>query len=143
MRRRKLHPVIARSKATKQSISRRRGSVLWIASRSLSSGAHSRDPLARNDGWEIVKFQRKKPAVICDGRPVSACSKFCGRYATQRLLDLTYQKAFRSPKRSQDLGDDAADAGAGDSNGARRSGRQIENPAADERSPVIDGDDHA
>jgi hypothetical protein len=23
---------------------------LWIASRSLSSGAHSRDPLARNDG---------------------------------------------------------------------------------------------
>ena len=24
--------------------------VAWIASRSLSSGAHSRDPLARNDG---------------------------------------------------------------------------------------------
>jgi hypothetical protein len=24
--------------------------VLWIASLSLSSGAHSRDPLARNDG---------------------------------------------------------------------------------------------
>src|SRR5437016_13225375 len=24
---------------------------LWIASRSLSSGAHSRDPLARNDGY--------------------------------------------------------------------------------------------
>jgi len=24
--------------------------ALWIASRSLSSGAHSRDPLARNDG---------------------------------------------------------------------------------------------
>jgi len=37
--------VIARSEATKQSISRHR----WIASRSLSSGAHSRDPLARND----------------------------------------------------------------------------------------------
>src|SRR4051794_9312286 len=39
--------VIARSKATKQSI------VSWvdtsIASRSLSSGARSRDPLARND----------------------------------------------------------------------------------------------
>jgi hypothetical protein len=33
--------VIARSEATKQSI--------WIASRSLSSGARSRDPLARND----------------------------------------------------------------------------------------------
>ncbi|MGC2813025.1 MAG: hypothetical protein WA303_21995, partial [Bradyrhizobium sp.] len=26
--------------------------VIWIASRSLSSGAHSRDPLARNDGME-------------------------------------------------------------------------------------------
>jgi hypothetical protein len=24
--------------------------AFWIASRSLSSGAHSRDPLARNDG---------------------------------------------------------------------------------------------
>jgi hypothetical protein len=24
--------------------------TLWIASRSLSSGAHSRDPVARNDG---------------------------------------------------------------------------------------------
>ena len=40
--------------ATKQSIFL--FSVRWIASRSLSSGAHSRDPLARNDvglqaGW--------------------------------------------------------------------------------------------
>jgi hypothetical protein len=25
----------------------------WIASRSLSSGAHSRDPLARNDGLYV------------------------------------------------------------------------------------------
>src|SRR5439155_9834535 len=41
------NPVIARSEATKQS---RLFSRLWIASRSLSSGAHSRDPLARNDG---------------------------------------------------------------------------------------------
>jgi hypothetical protein len=39
--------VIARSKATKQSrIDIWQG---WIASLSLSSGAHSRDPLARND----------------------------------------------------------------------------------------------
>jgi hypothetical protein len=28
----------------------------WIASRSLSSGAHSRDPVARNDGSNIVAF---------------------------------------------------------------------------------------
>jgi hypothetical protein len=37
------------SKATKQSIYPR--VEVWIASRSLSSGAHSRDPLARNDEW--------------------------------------------------------------------------------------------
>jgi hypothetical protein len=36
------------SEATKQSICPR--VERWIASRSLSSGAHSRDPLARNDG---------------------------------------------------------------------------------------------
>jgi hypothetical protein len=37
----------AKADATKQSISLR--AAKWIASRSLSSGAHSRDPLARND----------------------------------------------------------------------------------------------
>jgi hypothetical protein len=39
--------VIARSEATKQSTL---PFLPWIASRSLSSGALSRDPLARNDG---------------------------------------------------------------------------------------------
>src|ERR1700687_798685 len=38
----------AKAEATKQS--RTVASMQWIASRSLSSGAHSRDPLARNDG---------------------------------------------------------------------------------------------
>ena len=42
-------PVIARSKATKQSI--QYPIKVWIASRSLSLGAHLRDPLARNDEW--------------------------------------------------------------------------------------------
>jgi hypothetical protein len=28
----------------------------WIASRSLSSGAHSRDPLARNDGKQNLEI---------------------------------------------------------------------------------------
>jgi hypothetical protein len=53
--------VIARSAATKQSIlslrrdgllrfARNDGRAQWIASRSLSSGAHSRDPVARDDG---------------------------------------------------------------------------------------------
>jgi hypothetical protein len=39
-------PVIAMSTATKQSSF---VSQPWIASRSLSSGAHSRDPFARNE----------------------------------------------------------------------------------------------
>ena len=30
---------------------------LWIASRSLSSGAHSRDPVARNDNFNTLCFQ--------------------------------------------------------------------------------------
>jgi hypothetical protein len=45
---RSVYPVIA--SAAKQSISQTKKE--WIASRSLSSGAHSRDPLARNDGGE-------------------------------------------------------------------------------------------
>src|ERR1700679_3352366 len=44
--------VIARSNATKQSSVSR--AEPWIASRSLSSGAHSRDPLARNDVGKIL-----------------------------------------------------------------------------------------
>jgi hypothetical protein len=44
--------VIARSEATKQSSFPL--AALWIASRSLSSGAHSRDPLARNDGINLL-----------------------------------------------------------------------------------------
>ena len=54
--------VIARSEATKQSIffvTRQ-----WIASRSLSSGAHSRDPLARNDGSGNVLRHRTASAPL-------------------------------------------------------------------------------
>ena len=43
--------VIARS-ASDEAIHRSACVARWIASRSLSSGAHSRDPLARNDGEE-------------------------------------------------------------------------------------------
>ena len=44
--------------ATKQSIPRL-GS-LWIALRSLSSGAHSRDPLARNDAGSSTSVNAKR-----------------------------------------------------------------------------------
>src|ERR1700682_1174137 len=74
----------------------------------------------------------------------SARGKFCGRTRTQRLPNLSDGKGrVRCPKRSQDLGSDAADAGAGQADCAGRSGRKIENPATDERDAVVAGDDHA
>ena len=74
----------------------------------------------------------------------SARGKFCGRTRTQRLPNLSDGKGrVRCPKRSQDLGSDAADAGAGQADGTGRSGRKIQNPATDERAAVVDGDDNA
>jgi hypothetical protein len=54
-------PVIARSEATKQSIL---AGWQWIASRSLSSGARSRDPLARNDEPEALESALKHSRLI-------------------------------------------------------------------------------
>jgi len=47
--------------ATKQSIF---PGLAWIASRSLSSGAHSRDPLARNDDFDSVNWDDAKCAEV-------------------------------------------------------------------------------
>jgi hypothetical protein len=33
--------------------------ALWIASRSLSSGAHSRDPVARNGGVQALNLSNR------------------------------------------------------------------------------------
>jgi hypothetical protein len=49
-----LYPVIG--SAAKQSIATSCAEG-WIASRSLSSGAHSRDPLARNDDLEAAVIE--------------------------------------------------------------------------------------
>jgi hypothetical protein len=43
--------------------------ALWIASRSLSSGAHSRDPFARNDG-AMDLLQRDYCALTESGSPI-------------------------------------------------------------------------
>jgi hypothetical protein len=42
--------------------------VRWIASRSLSSGAHSRDPLARNDGEGYTVIACDKREAFAQGR---------------------------------------------------------------------------
>jgi len=67
--------VIARSEATKQSIVT---TWLWIASRSLSSGAHSRDPFARNDGGASLPTSHfKQPTVYRHGFAISP--RLCAR----------------------------------------------------------------
>ena len=53
------------------------------------------------------------------------------------------RKGAFEARSGDDLGGHPADAGAGQADGARRSGRKVENPAANERAPVIDGDDDA
>jgi hypothetical protein len=73
--------VITRSEATKQSIF---PAAKWIASRSLASGAHSRDPLARNDdkGSAATPHVSDHQAVVVIhvGRRISARSlpRWCG-----------------------------------------------------------------
>ena len=57
--------VIARSKATEQSILSFHGR--WIASRSLSSGARSRDPVARND---VDSLGSTRSHAIDDFQPI-------------------------------------------------------------------------
>ena len=68
--------------------------------------------------------------------------EFRGRYSTQRLPTDGSGRRSKAPE-VNDLGGDAADAGAGQADRARRAGREVENPAADERAAVIDGDDDA
>jgi len=59
--------VIARSVATKQSMVQQ--VERWIASRSLSSGAHSRDPLARNDDYVVRRSQAVEMAGYAANPP--------------------------------------------------------------------------
>jgi hypothetical protein len=51
-----LFAVIARSESDEAIQPPRSWHRPWIASRSLSSDAHSRDPLARNDGWKANRL---------------------------------------------------------------------------------------
>ena len=58
----------------------------WIASRSLSSGAHSRDPLARNDGAtsdSIVKQQRGCASAFSRHEMPEVCVNFAPSEKTE------------------------------------------------------------
>src|SRR5260370_37689604 len=48
-----------------------RYAVPWIASRSLSSGAHSRDPVARNDGRIALATASREAAVLRPALPAA------------------------------------------------------------------------
>jgi hypothetical protein len=63
----------------------------WIASRSLSSGGHSPDPLARNDGCEILTLAA---FVRIPSRFGGAFENVRGEPAAfQRLAELDAQEA--------------------------------------------------
>src|ERR1700688_1303025 len=68
--------------ATKQSIFPR--GDRWIASRSLSSGAHSRDPLARNDAESVSPPPRRSSLVSIVGEDFSAAIAAGGAIIAER-----------------------------------------------------------
>src|SRR3954464_4219058 len=76
----------------------------------------------------------KKPAVISDGRLLRLAGSSRRPDWTQRLPKL---------RSGNDLGGDAADAGAGQADGAGGAGREVEYAAANEGTTVVDGDDDA
>src|ERR1700681_4387710 len=118
--------------------------------RSLSSGARSRDPLAPSGLRTTALFAfaartyiaKKKPAVICDGRLFGTQANFLRPLRTLRLQNLMDGRGVRRRLRD-DVGGDAADAGAGQADRAGSAGGQIQHPAPDERTSVVDGDDDA
>src|SRR6267154_2189291 len=66
----------------------------WIASRSLSSGAHSRDPLARNDGSTpelSLLFEIRVPSLRGAKRRSNPCS-LCGEMDCFASLAMTAQR---------------------------------------------------
>ena len=62
---------------------------------------------------------------------------------TRHLLSWMDQGVVKRLRRSHDLGDNPADAAAGQPDRAGRTFGQIKYSAADKRAAVIDGDDHA
>jgi hypothetical protein len=84
----------------------------------------------------------KRPAVISDGRPVSACRKFCA------VCDATLTEFFVRGEGVEnalrdDFGSDVADAGTGQTDRAGRARGQVEYAAANKWPAVVDGDDDA
>src|SRR5450432_2465444 len=99
----------------------------------------SADPLgpSRNDQ------ERKKPAVICDGRLFRRAASFAAVTDATLTEPDGVERRSNALGRSEDLGRHAAYAGAGQADFAGCGSRQIEHPAMDEGAAVVDGDDDA
>src|SRR5436305_8335652 len=93
--------------------------------------------------WRVYPSGRREkglPSLATAG--LFARNKFYCR-SRRRDLFIVREGAFKRPKRSDDLGGHAAHAGAGQADRTRRAGRKIENPATDERAPIVDRHDDA
>src|SRR3954454_10096092 len=83
---------------------------------------------------------KKKPAVIGDGRLSLSAQNFLRLYATQRLLNFFVSEngAGWRPRGLHDLGGDVADAGGSQPDRAGRAGGEVEHASLDEGATVID-----
>src|SRR5580704_2204770 len=100
--------------------------------------AHRSSMLAHRPGMT----NRKKPAVIRDGRLFFGVQKFLRPLRHATLTELFWSEEALGTPLADDLGGHPADSGAGEPDGAGGAGGQVENPAADEWAAVIDGHDH-
>ena len=116
-------PSLRGATATKQSISPQ--TALWIASRSLSSGARSRDPLARNDDFGYARATNRP-----DGQ-ISSRRKFLSSPARKNIPLPRSPKSVLSAKHTShggagrdrhERGVDAVDAAASGASGLLQGG---------------------
>ena len=66
-----------------------------------------------------------------------------GRFYPDTDATLVGLSSPNSPERLNDLSDDAADAGAGQTDRAGSAGGQVQHPPTDEGAAVVNGDDYA
>src|SRR6266487_26788 len=82
--------------------------------------------------------KQKRPAVICDGRPLLPRKSSATVYATQRLLIWWTGKRRGARALRDDLGGDVADAGAGQADGTGSARGEVEHASLDEGATVVD-----
>jgi len=106
----------------------------WIASRSLSSGAHSRDPLARNDDYVVRRSQAVEMAgYAAPTRPTNGPT---GK--SLKTCPALSEKIFRFPRRANQW---PLSARLIRMRGGSRSSRTLRWDAVDADAPLTNGVD--